>query len=52
MLFRSFLAFPGDIVSVDLPKMGLRKDLRVAEAENDFSPEKGAAVTLTLKERG
>ena len=48
----SFLAFPGDIVSVDLPKMGLRKDLRVAVAENDFSPEKGAAVTLTLKERG
>ena len=48
----SFLAFPGDRVSLDLKRLGLSGDFRVAEAENAFSTGKGAAVTLTLKERG
>ena len=48
----SFLAYPGDIAQVDLPRLGLRRELRVAEAENTFSPGGGAVITLTLKERG
>ncbi|WP_298024006.1 hypothetical protein [uncultured Dysosmobacter sp.] len=47
----SFLACPGDIVELDMERMGLTGTFRVAEAENEFSAEKGAAVTLTLKER-
>ena len=48
----SFLAFPGDRVSLDLERLGLSGDFRVAEAENIFSAGRGASVTLTLKERG
>ena len=48
----SFLAYPGDIATVNLPKIGVKGEFRVAEAENAFSPGKGAAATLTLKERG
>ena len=47
----SFLAFPGDNIQLELPAMGLAGEFRVAEAENTFSGEKGAVVTLTLKER-
>ena len=46
----SFLAFPGDRVSLSLERMGLAGLFRVAEAENDFSVRNGATVTLTLKE--
>lgn len=45
----SFLAFPGDRVDLRLDRMGLSGAFRVAEAANTFSPEEGAAVTLTLK---
>lgn len=47
----SFLAFPGDIVELNMERMGLTGTFRVAEAENEFSAEKGAAATLRLKER-
>ena len=47
----SFLAFPGDIVELELEQMGLSGVFRVAEAENDFSRQNGATVTLTLEER-
>lgn len=47
----SFLAFPGDIVELNLERMGLTGTFRVAEAENEFSAKQGAVVTLTLKER-
>ena len=47
----SFLAFPGDTVRLDLTHMGLSGEFRVAEAENTFSADRGATVTLTLKER-
>ena len=46
----SFLAFPGDRVELSLDRMGISGLFRVAEAENAFSAEKGATVTLTLKE--
>ena len=46
----SFLAFPGDRVSLRLDRMGLSGTFRVAESENDFSVRNGATVTLTLKE--
>lgn len=45
----SFLAFPGDRVELELERLGLQGRFRVAEAENRFSAEEGAAVTLTLK---
>lgn len=48
----SFRAFPGDRVVLELERMGLTGEFRVAEAENDFSTRNGATVTLTLKERG
>ena len=47
----SFLAFPGDWVSLGLEKMGLVGEFRVTEAENVYSSRKGSTVTLTLKER-
>ena len=47
----SFLAFPGDTAELDLKYLGLRGTFRVAEAENTFSRENGAQVTLTLEER-
>lgn len=47
----SFPAFPGDIVQLDLQKLGLSGEFRVAEAENDFSAANGSTVTLTLRER-
>lgn len=45
----SFLAFPGDRVSLSLGRMGLSGTFRVAEAENRFDGGNGALVTLTLK---
>lgn len=45
----SFLAFPGDRVSLSLERMGLSGTFRVAEAENRFDGGNGALVTLTLK---
>lgn len=48
----SFLAFPGDRVRLELKRMGLSETLRVAEAENTFSPARGAVTTWTLKEEG
>lgn len=45
----SFLAFPGDRVSLSLDRMGLSGTFRVAEAENRFDGGNGALVTLTLK---
>ena len=47
----SFLAFPGDIVELRMERMGLSGTFRVAESENEFSIQKGATATLTLKER-
>ena len=47
----SFLAYPGDIVRLNLTHMGLDGKFRVAEAENTFSAESGAVAVLTLKER-
>ena len=46
-----FLAFPGDIVRLELEVMGLAGEYRVAEAENEASPENGETITLTLRER-
>lgn len=45
----SFLAFPGDRVSLSLERMGLSGTFRVAEAENRFSQREGATAALTLK---
>ena len=46
----SFLAFPGDRINLNLSRMGLNGEFRVAEAENRFSARNGGTVTLTLKE--
>ena len=46
----SFLAFPGDRVNLNLSRMGLSGEFRVAEAENVFSARNGGTATLTLKE--
>ena len=46
----SFLAFPGDRVSLDLERMGLSGEFRISETENRFSVRDGAVVTLILKE--
>ena len=48
----SFLAFPGDWVSLSLDRMGLAGEFRVQEAESVYSARDGYTVTLTLKERG
>jgi len=48
----SFLAYPGDRVTLGLERMALEGTFRVAEAESEFSAVKGATVTLTLKEDG
>ena len=48
----SFLAFPGDWVSLSLDRMGLTGEFRVQEAENVYSARDGYTATLTLKERG
>ena len=45
----SFLAFPGDRVSLNLERMGLRGTFRAAEAENRFDRQSGALAVLTLK---
>jgi len=47
----SFLAFPGDTVTLELNRMGLSGVFRVAETQNRFSARDGARITLTLKER-
>lgn len=47
----SFLAFPGDWISLRLRRMGLAGEFRVAEAESLCDPQRGCTVTLTLKER-
>lgn len=46
----SFLAYPGDCLDLELPRLGLSGTFRVAEAENDFSQDQGAVVTLKAKE--
>lgn len=46
----SFLAFPGDLIHLELERMGLRGEFRVAEAENVFSGKGGAAAALTLRQ--
>ena len=46
----SFLVFPGDRINLNLSRMGLNGEFRVAEAENRFSARNGGTVTLTLKE--
>lgn len=46
----AFQAFPGDAVRLELDRMGLRGEYRVAEAENTASPDAGEIMTLTLKE--
>ena len=46
----SFLALPGDRVSLRLERLGLAGTFRVAEAESRFSAREGATATLTLKE--
>lgn len=46
-----FQAFPGDVVRLELDRMGLAGAYRVAEAENTASASSGEIMTLTLKER-
>ena len=46
----SFLAFPGDRITLELRRMGISGAFRVAEAENRFSVKDGATATLTLRE--
>jgi hypothetical protein len=46
----SFPAFPGDRAVLALDRIGVSGTYRVAEAENTFSVQDGATVTLTLKE--
>ena len=47
----TFLAFPGDTVRLELETMGLAGEYRVAEAENEVSPDGGETIDLTLRER-
>ena len=46
----AFQAFPGDMVRLELSRLGLAGEYRVAEAENRASAD-GETMTLTLKER-
>ena len=46
----NFLAYPGDRVDLNLPRLGLAGTYRVAEAENTCSAQGGATAALTLKE--
>ena len=46
----SFLAYPGDRVTLALSRLGLSGIFRVAETENTCSGEAGTTATLTLKE--
>lgn len=46
----AFQAFPGDVVRLELGRLGLAGEYRVAEAENRASAD-GETMTLTLKER-
>lgn len=45
----SFVAFPGDRVTLRLSRLGISGEFRVCEAENSFSNQNGAEVELTLK---
>ena len=47
----AFQAFPGDTVRLELARLGLTGEYRVAEAENTASASAGETMTLTLKER-
>ena len=47
----TFLAFPGDTVRLELETMGIAGEYRVAEAENEVSPDGGETIDLTLRER-
>lgn len=47
----AFQAFPGDMVRLELDRLGLAGEYRVAEAENSASESTGEIMTLTLKER-
>ena len=44
-------AFPGDVLEVSLPRMGLEGAFRVAEVENTFTAAGGALAAVTMKER-
>lgn len=46
----AFQAFPGDVVQLELDRMGLHGEYRVAEADNTASASVGEIMTLTLKE--
>ena len=46
----NFLAYPGDRVNLDLPRLGLAGTYRVAETENTGSARQGTTAVLTLKE--
>lgn len=46
----AFQAFPGDVVRLEVSRLGLAGEYRVAEAENRASAD-GETMTLTLKER-
>lgn len=46
----AFQAFPGDMVRLELSRLGLAGEYRVAEAANRTSAD-GETMTLTLKER-
>lgn len=50
MLPGNFLAYPGDRVNLDLPRLGLAGTYRVAETENTGSARQGTTAVLTLKE--
>ena len=47
----AFEAFPGDVVHLELSRLGLVGEYRVAEVENAASASSGQTMTLTLKER-
>ena len=46
----AFQAFPGDVVRLELVRLGLAGEYRVAEVENTASASAGETMTLTLKE--
>ena len=47
----NFKAFPGDVIKLELSRLGIFGEYRTAEAENTFSASGGAVETLRLKER-
>ena len=47
----AFQVFPGDRVQLELGRLGLAGEYRVAEVENTASADRGETMTLTVKER-